>query len=135
MLYIFELALYFYSTATKSSITEFEEIKSREFSADVVWLLHTGILCWFTMASCWKIIYQDLKKDKVGMRLFGAWKVIETLWLYEIDPISLKKITIYSSLNTDSPILINRMFTCEPNVYGLLFNFTGSKLLQEKAMQ
>ena len=35
MLYIFELVLYFYSTATKSSIKEFEEIKSREFSADV----------------------------------------------------------------------------------------------------
>ena len=44
-------------SATKSSIRELEEIKSTEFSADVVWVLHTGTLCRFTMTSCWKTIY------------------------------------------------------------------------------
>ena len=48
-----------------------EEIKSREFSADVVWLLHTDMLCRFTMASCYKTIYHKLKK-------VTAWNI--TVW-------------------------------------------------------
>ena len=37
-------------SATKSSVGELEEIKSREFSTDAVWFLHTCMLCRFTMA-------------------------------------------------------------------------------------
>ena len=50
------------STATRSSIKEVEKNKSKKFSADAVRLLHTSVLCKFTMASCWKTIYQELKK-------------------------------------------------------------------------
>ena len=56
---------------------ELEEIKSRGFSAEAVWLLHTGMLCRFTLASSWKTIYQELKKVKTRNVLFGAswWKL------------------------------------------------------------
>ena len=49
----------------KSGIRELEEFKTREFSAyELRFLNTTGMLCWFTMASSWNTIYQELKKVK-----------------------------------------------------------------------
>ena len=82
-------------SATKPSIRELEESKSREFYADVVWLSHTCMICRFTITSCWKTIYQELKKVKVCdcdcESLTGAsWrKFIKALLLHDIVQVSL----------------------------------------------
>ena len=39
-------------SASKSIIKALEENKSKEFSIDALWLLHTGMLNRFTMAFC-----------------------------------------------------------------------------------
>ena len=62
-------------SATKPSIRELEESKSREFYADVVWLSHTCMICRFTITSCWKTIYQELKKVKVC-----DWSIMEKVY-------------------------------------------------------
>ena len=90
-----------------------------------MWLLHTGILCRFTMVYCWKTIYQELKKINVWtvnvwsimvkgsklceLSLFllkgGAQIVILTLWAVTRIGIWLARLSIHWHRVMSSPIV------------------------------
>ena len=90
-LYYYTFSHWYYTSVKLLSATKSFNNKRREFSADAVWPLQAARLA---MACCWKNTYvepENSGKLKPGTRLFGIswWKVIQTLWLYEIAQVSL----------------------------------------------